>query len=109
MTDFSAFSLEGRTVLVTGANTGIGQGIAVSAAKAGAKVVGVGRSSLDETAALIGDAFVPVSCDLADHPASLAMLADAERIHGPIFGLVNNAGIIRRANWWIIPRTTGTT
>ena len=47
MTDLSAFSLEGRTVLVTGANTGIGQGIAVSAAKAGAKVVGVGRSSLE--------------------------------------------------------------
>lgn len=98
MTDLSAFSLEGRTILVTGANTGIGQGIAASAAKAGATVIGVGRSSLDETAAMIGGAFVPVSCDLADHPAALAMLAAAERTHGPIDGLVNNAGIIRRAD-----------
>ena len=98
MTDLSAFSLEGRTILVTGANTGIGQGIAVSAATAGAKVIGVGRSSLAETAALIGDAFVPATCDLADHPAALAMLADAEQSHGPINGLVNNAGIIRRAD-----------
>jgi 2-deoxy-D-gluconate 3-dehydrogenase len=98
VTDLSAFSLEGRTVLVTGANTGIGQGIAVFAAKAGAKVIGVGRSSLDETAAMIGDAFVPVTCDLADHPATLAMLAEAEHAYGPIYGLVNNAGIIRRAD-----------
>jgi 2-dehydro-3-deoxy-D-gluconate 5-dehydrogenase len=98
VTDLSAFSLEGRTVLVTGANTGIGQGIAVSAAKAGAKVIGVGRSSLDETAAMIGDAFIPVRCDLADHPAALAMLGEVERLHGPLHGLVNNAGIIRRAD-----------
>jgi 2-deoxy-D-gluconate 3-dehydrogenase len=98
VTDLSAFSLEGRTVLVTGANTGIGQGIAVSAAKAGAKVLGVGRSDLSETARLIGDAFVPVSCDLADLDAARAMLETAWRDHGPIDGLVNNAGIIRRAD-----------
>lgn len=98
MTDLSAFSLEGRIVLVTGASTGIGQGICVAAAKAGAKVLGVGRSSLYETAALIGDALVPIHCDLADHPAALAMLAAAERDHGPIHGLVNNAGLIRRAD-----------
>ena len=98
MTELSAFSLEGRTVMVTGANTGIGQGIAVSAAKAGAKVLGVGRSDLSETARLIGDAFVPVSCDLADLDAAREMLETAWREHGPIDGLVNNAGIIRRAD-----------
>jgi 2-deoxy-D-gluconate 3-dehydrogenase len=98
VTDLSAFSLVDRTILVTGANTGIGQGIAVSVARAGARVIGVGRSSLAETAALIGDAFVPVTCDLADHPAALAMLAGVEREHGPLYGLVNNAGIIRRAD-----------
>jgi len=96
--DLSAFSLEGRTILVTGANTGIGQGICVAAAKAGATVLGVGRSSLDETAALVGDAFHPIACDLADHAAALAMLDKAELQHGPIFGLINNAGIIRRAD-----------
>jgi 2-deoxy-D-gluconate 3-dehydrogenase len=97
VTDLSAFSLEGRTVMVTGANTGIGQGIAISAAKAGAKVLGVGRSDLSETARLIGDAFVPVSCNLADLDGARAMLATAWHEHGPIDGLVNNAGIIRRA------------
>ena len=98
MTDLTAFSLERRTVMVTGANTGIGQGIAVSAARAGAKVLGVGRSDLSETARLIGAAFVPVSCDLADLVAARAMLETAWREHGPIDGLVNNAGIIRRAD-----------
>jgi 2-deoxy-D-gluconate 3-dehydrogenase len=90
----SAFSLEGRTIMVTGANTGIGQGIAVSAAQAGAMVLGVGRSDMDETARLIGPQFTPVACDLADHDAALRMMDEA----GPVDGLVNNAGIIRRAD-----------
>jgi len=99
--DLSAFSLEGRTILVTGANTGIGQGIAISAARAGARVLGVGRSSMDETAQLLGqyaNGFDAVSCDLADHAAARSMLENAWETHGPIDGLVNNAGIIRRAD-----------
>lgn len=98
--DLSAFSLSGRTVLVTGANTGIGQGIALAAAKAGARVVGVGRSSLDETAAQIADvggSFVPVSCDLSDLDAAREMLRKSWATM-PIDALVNNAGIIRRAD-----------
>jgi 2-deoxy-D-gluconate 3-dehydrogenase len=97
--DLSAFSLEGKTVLVTGANTGIGQGIAVSIGRAGGRVIGVGRSSLDETAALlagIGAEFVPVSADLST--GAPEMLAQAWQTHGPIDGLVNNAGIIKRAD-----------
>jgi 2-deoxy-D-gluconate 3-dehydrogenase len=97
VTDLAAFSLEGKTVMVTGANTGIGQGIAVAIARAGGQVAGVGRSDMNETAALIGDAFTPVTCDLADKDAAVGMLerAWADR---PIDGLVNNAGIIRRAD-----------
>ena len=53
MTDLSAFSLEDRTIMVTGANTGIGQGIAVACARAGATVLGVARSDMSETAALV--------------------------------------------------------
>jgi 2-deoxy-D-gluconate 3-dehydrogenase len=99
--DLSAFSLSGRTILVTGANTGIGQGIAVSAARAGARVIGVGRSSMVETAAIVeqfAHGFVAVSCDLSDHSVARAMLENAWEKHGPIDGLVNNAGIIRRAD-----------
>ncbi|MCB0198055.1 MAG: SDR family NAD(P)-dependent oxidoreductase, partial [Anaerolineae bacterium] len=48
-----AFDLSGKLILVTGANTGIGQGIAVSLAKAGADVVGAGRSAMKDTARLV--------------------------------------------------------
>jgi len=101
MTDFSAFSLAGKQVIVTGANTGIGQGISVAIAKAGGEVIGVGRSSMNETAALVkaeGAAFTPVACDLGDHAAAVAMLDRLWETAGPIDGLVNNAGIIRRAD-----------
>ena len=101
MSGLSAFSLRGRTILVTGANTGIGQGIALAAAEAGATIIGVGRSSMTETDELIADAggsFISIQCDLADSNAAVAMLLAAFDRHGPIDGLVNNAGIIRRAD-----------
>ena len=50
MTNLNMFSLEGRTALVTGANTGLGQGICVAYARAGANVIGVARRSCQETA-----------------------------------------------------------
>jgi 2-dehydro-3-deoxy-D-gluconate 5-dehydrogenase len=99
VTDLAAFSLEGRTVLVTGANTGIGQGIAISVARAGGKVIGVGRSSMTETEREIrglGQSFTGIRCDLADASAAVGMLEEAWDAHGPIDGLVNNAGMIRR-------------
>lgn len=101
MSDLSAFSLTGKRIVVTGANTGIGQGIAVSIAKAGGEVIGVGRSSMDETASLVsaaGAKFVGIGCDLGDHAAARAMLDQVWEMHGPIDGLVNNAGIIRRGD-----------
>jgi 2-deoxy-D-gluconate 3-dehydrogenase len=96
-----AFSLAGRRIMVTGANTGIGQGICVSIARAGGSVIGVGRSSMDETARLVaaeGGAFHPIHCDLGDTAAVQAMFEKTCKEAGPIDGLVNNAGIIRRAD-----------
>src|SRR5690606_15688484 len=98
MTDLSAFSLEGMRIAVTGANTGIGQGIAVAVARAGGAVVGISRSGMDETAALVeaqGGAFEPVRADLSDASVAVATL---ERVmaDGPLDGLVNSAGIVRR-------------
>ena len=100
MSDLSAFSLEGKQIAVTGANTGIGQGIAVAVARAGGDVVGIGRSSMDETARLVeahGAHFTPITCNIADIDASVAML-EALLSQAPLHGLVNNAGIIRRAD-----------
>src|SRR5690606_5575720 len=97
--DLSAFSLAGKTVMVTGANTGIGQGIALSIGRAGGKVIGVGRSSMEVTASLMagqGAAFVAVNADLGSAKAAQAMFDAAWAAHGPIDGLVNNAGIIKR-------------
>jgi 2-deoxy-D-gluconate 3-dehydrogenase len=101
VTDLSAFSLEGKRIIVTGANTGIGQGIAVSAARAGAHVVGVGRSSMAETATITagsGGSFAEHTCDLGDRAAAAEMIDAVWDVHGPLDGLVNNAGIIRRAD-----------
>ncbi|MCR5857664.1 2-dehydro-3-deoxy-D-gluconate 5-dehydrogenase KduD [Mesorhizobium sp. J428] len=94
------FSLEGRRAMVTGANTGIGQGIAVALAAAGAEVLAVGRSSMAETEAAIRDAggkVVALKADLARTASVAPMLDTAWEAHGPIDILVNNAGIIRRA------------
>ncbi len=101
MSDLQAFSLEGKRILVTGANTGIGQGIAVSIARAGGEVIGVGRSSMSDTSgkiAGIGGLFSEVRCDLGDHAAAQTMLESVWQDFGPVDGLVNNAGIIRRAD-----------
>ena len=101
MTDLSAFSLAGRTIMVTGANTGIGQGIALGIGRAGGRVIGVGRSGMDETAALLaglGADFMEVRADLGSAAAAQAMFDAAWDTHGPIDGLVNNAGIIKRVD-----------
>lgn len=97
----NAFSLAGRTILVTGANTGIGQGIALSIGRAGGRVIGVGRSAMAETAAAmaeLGADFVEVRADLSSTSAARAMFEAAWAEHGPIDGLVNNAGIIKRVD-----------
>ncbi|PDT53088.1 MULTISPECIES: 2-dehydro-3-deoxy-D-gluconate 5-dehydrogenase KduD [Sinorhizobium] len=96
----SAFSLAGRRIVVTGANTGIGQGVAVAVARAGGTVIGVGRSAMDETETKISEAggsFISAHADLADREASRSLIDDLWSEHGFLDGLVNNAGIIRRA------------
>lgn len=97
----SSFDLSGRVAVVTGANTGIGQGIAVALAKAGADIAAVGRSPADETAAMVrslGRRCELVNADLS----SIAPVGDVvEQVVASLGGLdilINNAGIIRRAD-----------
>ena len=101
MSDLRAFDLTGKRIAVTGANTGIGQGISLSLARAGAEVIGIGRSAMDETGAKlsgIGGRFIPVLTDLADAATRSALIGDLWAAHGSLDGLVNNAGIIRRGD-----------
>jgi 2-dehydro-3-deoxy-D-gluconate 5-dehydrogenase len=91
------FSLAGKTALVTGANTGLGQAIAVGLAQAGADIVAVGRSAPDATAALVAKAgrkLHAVSADLSTTEPIGRVVEEA----GDIDILVNNAGTIRRAD-----------
>jgi 2-deoxy-D-gluconate 3-dehydrogenase len=95
----NAFSLEHRTALVTGANTGLGQGIALALAAAGANVAAVGRTLPEETAAKVvalGRRLEFVAADLSDPRAAGDAVAAAVAALGGIDILVNNAGIIRR-------------
>ena len=95
------FDLTGKVAVVTGANTGIGQGVALALAAAGADVAAVGRSSADETAKAVealGRRCLHVSADLSSIEPIDRILVEVEAGLGPIDILVNNAGIIRRSD-----------
>jgi len=95
------FDLSGRTALVTGANTGLGQAIAVGLAAAGADIVAVGRSTPTETTALVaaeGRTLHAVAADLSSTAPIADVVKQAVDAVGAIDILVNNAGIIRRAD-----------
>lgn len=85
--------------MVTGANTGIGQGIAVALARAGADVALVGRSEASETARLVsgqGRRNLLVCADLSSIEPCAHVVNEVVRKLGRLDILVNNAGIIRR-------------
>jgi 2-deoxy-D-gluconate 3-dehydrogenase len=93
------FGLEGKGALVTGANTGLGQAIAVGLAQAGADIVAAGRSSAAETGdrvAAAGRRFFEVRADLGSiKPIAQLVEVSVEKL-GRVDILVNNAGVARR-------------
>jgi 2-deoxy-D-gluconate 3-dehydrogenase len=94
------FDLAGRVAIVTGANTGIGQGIAIALAQAGAAIVAVSRSSTVETQEAVkaaGRDFLHIQSDLNTTAPIPDIVAAAQKQFHRIDILVNNAGIIRRA------------
>lgn len=97
----ASFDLTGRVALVTGANTGIGQGIAIALAEAGADIAAVGRTSADDTAEKVramGRRCELVGADLSTIAPVEDIVAEVVERLGALDILVNNAGIIRRAD-----------
>lgn len=95
------FSLKNKTAIVTGANTGLGQGISVALAASGAHVFGVARRSCEETLAKVnevGGVFTEVIADLSDMSAIEKIIKEVNTQTDRIDILVNNAGIIKRCD-----------
>lgn len=95
------FDLTGKVALVTGGNTGIGQGIALALAAAGADVASVARRASDDTVGKVlakGRKGVSIQADLTSIDPVERVLDEATAALGPVDILVNNAGIIRRAD-----------
>ncbi len=103
MSVLNSFSLAGKTALVTGCKRGIGKGMAVALAEAGANIIGVSASlevdgsDVAQAVQACGRSFKAYQCDFSDRAATRAfaqqVLAENERIDI----LVNNAGTIKRA------------
>ncbi|WP_088348014.1 MULTISPECIES: glucose 1-dehydrogenase [Rhodomicrobium] len=106
------FDLTGKSILVTGASSGLGRHFAVSLAKAGAAIVGAARRE-DALAALVaeigaaGGKAYALKMDVTDMGSVRDGVAEAVRLTGGLDGLVNNAGVNARgplleqteANW----------
>lgn len=95
------FDLSGKVALVTGANTGIGQAIAVALARAGADIAAVDIVPLDETKGLVeaaGRRFHGIKADLTTIAPVAGLVEETVATLGQVDILVNNAGLIRRAD-----------
>lgn len=91
---YNPFSLEGKTILVTGASSGIGRAAAIECSKMGAKVIITARNEerLAQTLSeLYGEGHQMLLCDLNNEEAIDKMVAELSEIHG----LVNNAGFTK--------------
>ncbi len=97
--NLSMFDLSGKVAIVTGANTGLGQGMCIALAQAGTDIIGVGRSDMSETEAQVssvGARFHGIKADLLTLEPIGRIIEESVSVFGKIDILVNNAGIIRR-------------
>lgn len=93
--NFNPFSLESKSILVTGASSGIGRGIAITCSKMGASVIINGRSifKLQETFSLMeGDRNTIVAGDLTDRDSLMEIVSKLPKLDG----IVHCAGIGQR-------------
>ena len=103
MTILDLFNLKGRVALVTGAAQGLGQGMALALAEAGADIAALDRIEPVETGhkvRALGRKFLPLTCDLraAGVLDLQGVVAQVTQVFGRLDILINNAGIIRRAD-----------
>ena len=97
----NAFDLTGKVAIVTGCDTGLGQGMTLALAQAGCDIVGVNRKIPHETAEQVlalGRRFTAIQADLSRQDAIADIVAQAVSAMGRVDILVNNAGTIRRAD-----------
>ena len=97
-----SFKLNGKTAVVTGAARGLGQGMALALAEAGADIVAVDLLSTDDTVnqvQALGRKAVGVSANLSDRASISTVISDARKNFDSLDILVNCAGIIRREDF----------
>ncbi|MBO6520227.1 MAG: 2-dehydro-3-deoxy-D-gluconate 5-dehydrogenase KduD [Rhodospirillales bacterium] len=95
------FDLSGKTAIVTGAGRGLGLAMAAALAGAGANIFGVQRSAMDDCRKAVeahDHRFEGMQVDIAEDGAADAIMSRALDAFGGVDILINNAGIIRRAD-----------
>jgi 3-oxoacyl-[acyl-carrier protein] reductase len=93
------FTLQGRSLLITGAGQGIGLALSRLAIETGACVAGVdmNAASLESVAGQLGDRFLPLTGSVADIDFATAAVEQVVARFGQVDGLINNAGVTRPA------------
>ena len=94
----NAFDLTGKVAIVTGCDTGLGQGMTLGLAQAGCDIVGINRKIPHDTAAQVlalGRRFHAIQADLSQENDMSGLVDQAVAAMGRVDILVNNAGIAR--------------
>jgi len=96
------FDLTGKTALVTGCNRGIGMGMAIGLAEAGANIIGVSASlqssgsDVEQAVTALGKSFTAYQADFSSRDSIYEFLSKLNEDGHPVDILVNNAGTIMR-------------
>src|SRR3982750_1388763 len=112
MSILSQFELKGKTALVTGSDTGLGQAMAIALAEAGADIVGASNveaikgGDTEKAVTQLGRKFSAYVVDISNREGLYAFIKEVKANH-TIDILINNAGMILRKpiaehpdEWW---------